>query len=72
MEKQNKEKSNIIDEQKRKIEELNEKLIQFQNIEKSNTSYDKIINLMEKLENKENEIKKLKSKLILNYQKMRN
>ena len=63
MEKQNKEKSNIINEQKRKIEELNEKLIQFQNIEKSNTSYDKIINLMEKLENKENELKKLKSKL---------
>ena len=69
---QNKDKIIIIDEGKRIIEELNKKIIQLQNIGKINPNYDKIMNLMEKLEKKENELKDLKSKLHLNYLKMKN
>ena len=63
LKKQNEENSNLINEEKRKIKELNLKIIKYQNMDKMNPSYDKIMTLMEKLENKEYEIKELKSKL---------
>lgn len=55
--KENKYKSSIIDERKRKIEELDEKIIKIKNLGKIDSNSDKIITLMEKLENKEKEIK---------------
>ena len=67
-----KEKENIINDEKKKYEKLNKKLKELEQICNKNTNLKIVLEIMEDLKEKENEIKELKNKLSFELSKNEN